>query len=135
MSYITNTAAVNFHSGANTGTAGAVTISHASLILRHGESNELLIWTGALVNSRTLAAGDPMTLPAGALDINFPAGVVSDAAIKAALDALYAGRSSSATCLLGTGAMGSGGKSNEVADANYEKKTVALTIATGAAPA
>ena len=59
MSYITNTAAVNFHSGANTGTAGGVTISHASLILRYGESNELLLWTGALVNSRVLSAGDP----------------------------------------------------------------------------
>ena len=76
-----------------------------------------------------------MTLPAGALDINFPNGAVSDAAIKAALDALYTGRSSSATCSLGTGTMGAGGKTREVADSNYERKTVALTIATGAAPA
>ena len=135
MSYITNTNAENFHSASNTGAAGAVTISHASVILRHGESNELLLWTGALTNSRTLATGDPITLPAGALDINFPAGAVSDAAIKAALDALYTGRSSSATCLLGTGAMGAGGKSNEVADANYEKQVTELTIGTGAAPA
>ena len=134
MSYITNTAAVNFHSAGNTGTSGGVTISHASLILRYGESNEILIWTGALVNSRVLSAGDPMTLPAGALDINFPNGVVNDAAIKAALDALYTGRSSSATCLLGTGTMGAGGKTREVADSNYERKTVALTIAVGTAP-
>ena len=132
--YITNTNAENFHSGGNSGAAGAVAISHASVIFNYG-ATEILLWTGAIIAARSLVADDPITLPAGALDINFPAGSggVHDAAIKAAWDALITANGNP-TMLLGTGAMGAAGKSNEVADANYARQVTELTTGAGAAP-
>ena len=134
--YLTNATVENFHSGVKTGAAGAVTISHASVILNYGTSGTVLVWTGALNTSRTLVAGDPIQLPAGALDINFPPGNagVQDAAILAAWNALLADKTGGATVLLGTGAMGNAGTSNEVADGNYARQVAALTRATGTAP-
>ena len=134
MSYITNTNIEAFHTAGETGAAAAVTISHASVIFRYGAANELLLWRGALANSRQIAIGDPMSLPAGALDINLPFGAIEDEAVQAAYAALYADKSSSATCLLGTGAMGATGKNNEAGDANYARQAIELTIALGVAP-
>lgn len=130
MAYMTNSNAEDFGDL----TAGAnVVVSHGSLIFNYGVAGELLLWTGALAASRTFVAGDPIELPAGALDINLPAGALEDEAVKAAYDALIADKSN-LTMSLGTGAMGAAGKTNEVSGRGYSRQVVEITTGLGAAP-
>ena len=135
MAYMTNTNAENFGTVAG---GSNVVVSHASLILNFGETGVLLLWTGTLAATRTYVQGDPIELPAGALDINWPNGALQDAAVLEAIDDLIAAKAHGATLHLGTGAMGAAGTTNEVADSGYltgnGRPTIELTTALGTAP-
>lgn len=131
MALKTNSAAINF--GTVSG-SGGVTITHASLIFNYGQTgqtdawdNEFLYWTGSLRNSRALVQGDPMEFPAGAFDITLPAGDLQSAGIQRINQAAHDDLGNP-TVLLGTGAMGTNGKSNEVSDGGYTRQQAAFTI-------
>ena len=132
MAYMTNTNEEDFGDL----TAGAdVTVSHYSLILNYDIAGEQVLITSNLATSRTYTAGDPLVLPAGALDVNLPPGNLIDAAVKAAYDALLAGKSGGATLLLGTAAMTATGKANEVPNnRGYGRQVVEITTGEGSAP-
>ena len=138
MSYITSDASGAFHSGGNTGASASVTITHAAVgwaLTDSTEGNRKVLFNGALTASVSLNAGDPIALPAGALDLNFPNGAVPDQTMKDMLDAYISGRSGDPTVILGTGAIGLGSSPrNEVADANYQRKTVSIVTGLGTAP-
>ena len=117
--------------------SGGVTISHASVIYNIGVTDavahplardrQFCYWTGAIANSRTLAQGDAMEFPAGAIDITLPAGALQNVGVQhfsqSALDDL-----GSPTVLLGTGDMGANGTANEVADAGYTRQVVEMEV-------
>ena len=137
MAHLTNMNEEEFTGGNNA--AGAVTVTHAVLGWDlTDDANRKVIWNGSLATSRSYVAGDPITLPAGALDITFPAGSqgVEDDFIKDALDAIWADQGDDAQLALGTAAITfTGGTiNNEVADANYVRQTVEITRGTGDAP-
>jgi len=131
--YITSSGAENF----GTLTAGAnITISHIAVIANYGVAGQILLVTKALAASREYVAGDELILPAGALDLNFPNGEMNDAALKEAWDTWLAAKTGGLTALLGTGAMGAAGTTNEVATARgYSRQVVEYTTALGTAPA
>ena len=132
MAYITNSAETDF-GDISAGTD--ITISHYSIILNYGETGEQLLITKDLAASRTYVAGDPLILPAGALDGNFINGDYEDAAVKSIIDAYLATKTHGATVLLGTGTMGNTGKGNEVPTARgYSRQVVALSTGLGTAP-
>jgi len=109
--------------------AGAnLTITHVSLIFNYGQGNELLAVTGALTTPRSFVQGDPLEFPVGSFVGTFPNGAFGAAFLKAVLDALIAARGAP-TVLLGTAAMGSDGKQNEVSDSGYSRQTMELTTA------
>ena len=92
-------------------------------------SEELLFVTGSLRNRRTLAEGDPMDFLAGSFVYTLPPGEAEAAAAKALLDSLIA-HYGNPTVLLGTGAMGATGKSNEVpTNRGYTRQVMEMTIA------
>ena len=132
MAYITNTNEENF----GTVSAGAdITVSHYSVILNYGVSGEELLITEDLAASRTYTEGDPLILPAGALDINLPNGELTDAAVLAAWNAYLAAKTGGATVLLGTGAMGATGKTSEVLTTRgYSRQATELSTGLGTAP-
>jgi len=131
--YITSSGAENF----GTLTAGAnITISHIAVIANYGIAGQQLLVTKALAASREYVAGDELILPAGALDMNFPNGEMADAAVKEAWDGWLAAKTGGLTALLGTGAMGTAGTTNEVAAGRgYTRQKVEYTTGLGIAPA
>ena len=132
MAYMTNTNEEDFGDL----TAGAdITVSHYSLIMNYGVAGEQVLAVGSLGTSRTYTTGDPLILPAGALDINLPNGNLVDDAVKSAYDAYLAGKTGGATLSLGTAAMTATGKTNEVpTNRGYGRQVVELTTGTGTAP-
>ena len=112
-----------------------VTITDYALIFNVDSSSstigdeELLFVTGSLRNQRVLAEGDPMDFLAGSFVYTLPEGQATAAAAKALLDSLIA-HYGNPTVLLGTGAMGSTGKANEVPTARgYSRQVMEMTIA------
>ena len=128
MATATNTNAENFGNVAG----ASVEITHASLTLTDSTKADRLLWTGALNTPRTLVLGDPMSLPMGDLDLDWPSGDFEDPPIKEALDLLLASYSTGVMMRLGTGAMGTAGTANEVTDTGYSIQRIELTTAAAA---
>ena len=102
-----------------------VTITHASATLVDGSRSALVVWTGALNAQRTLVGDDPITIPAGDLVFQFPAGSqgITNTAVDQALDDLVANYDTNWTIRLGTGVMGAAGTTNEVTTSGYTAAT------------
>lgn len=135
MAHMTNTNEEDFGDVAD----AAVTVTHAVLgwDLKNAAQRKV-IWNGALANARTLAIGDPIELPAGSLDINYPPGNdgVDDGFTKDMMDAIFTDEGNDAQMALGTAAITFTGNTinNEVTDSGYAVQQVEITRGTGNAP-
>ena len=131
MATMTNGSAINFGTVARNQN---VTITNAAVFLDHATRDDLLVWTGTLSAQRTLVTDDPISIPVGDLDFDFPSGAMEDNAIVQLLTDGVAVYTNHFKIKLGTGNMGAGdGTNNEVTSAiGYTQATgVELTISAG----
>ena len=124
---LTNSADVEF----GTVSAGqSVTVSHASVEIVDASKTNRLLWTGRLRADRALVETDPITIPAGDLDIEILSGVLEDAALVAIFADGVATFDGDFTVRLGTGDMGNAGTTSQPSAATgYTAQTgVELTV-------
>ena len=111
---LTNAADIEF----GTVSAGqSVTISHASIEIVDASKTNRLLWTGRLRADRALVETDPITIPAGDLDVEILPGVLQDAALVAIFGDGIATFDGDFTIRLGTGDMGNAGTTSQPAGA------------------
>ena len=126
MALITNGSDINFGSVNN---GQNIVATHASVELADGTLTNVVLWSGQLSAQRTLVPTDPIVIPAGDLDFEIPPGALQDAAIVAILTQGIGQYTSEFTVRLGTGPMGTGGTTNEVATATGYSRQTGVTLA------
>ena len=124
---LTNAADIEF----GTVSAGqTVTVSHASVEISDSSKTNRLLWTGRLRADRALVETDPITIPAGDLDIEILSGALEDAALVAIFGDGVDTFNQDFTIRLGTADMGNAGTTSQPSSSTgYTAQTgVELTV-------
>ena len=108
----------------------SITVTHASVTIVDASKTDRLLWTGRLRADRALVETDPITIPAGDLDIEILSGALEDAALVAIFGDGIDTFDGDFTIRLGIGDMGNAGTSSQPASATgYTAQTgVELTV-------
>ena len=124
---LTNAADIEFgtvNSGQN------ITATHASVTIVSASKTDRLLWTGRLRADRALVETDPITIPAGDLDLEILPGALEDPALVAIFADGIATFDGDFTVRIGTADMGNAGTTSQPASATgYTAQTgVELTV-------